>query len=439
VAVALWAVCAGTAAAQSIAPPGGDLGGLFGRRTTAQDVTLFGQELSVLINAGVGHDRNTDLDGRPLPIGTFGNLQSGAVQVVDASATYLVGRQGKSLSATARGFSTFASQGIGRIAGSSAQIQGQVPLSRRAELFMTTDAAYDPAVLFNAFGPVLSQIESGSVPGAAPTQGVDETHWLTLTGNGGGRYNWTPRQRSQASYTLSDRSSREGPRFSSRFNSVAASHAWAPRERLAFEAVYRLDHQEQIGPGIVEALRVQAFVVSMEAEKRLSARRRLRMNVGGGAAFGASDPNNPRATDRSYVVPTYSALARVNISRGWEIAADSRRDIAVLRGVTPEPFTIDAASLRLSGNLGERVRLELASGVAKGQARTRIDGAFDAVTSNAQITVALSRHTALGVSYSDYRHRLRDAVTFDPQFPSAFRRAALRIGVGVWLPILGRF
>jgi hypothetical protein len=44
----------------------------------------------------------------------------------------------------------------------------------------------------------------------------------------------------------------------------------------------------------------------------------------------------------------------------------------------------------------------------------------------------------VSTSVNYYLHRLRDLTLVDPRFPAAFRRSSVRVGVTLWLPVIGR-
>jgi hypothetical protein len=416
---------------------GGQTGGLFGRQAT-RDVSGTSQNLSILVSGSTGADRNRDSEGRPLPPVTFGAQQSGTISSVDGTLTYALNRGFSSITSTARGYANYGTEGVGRIAGGSGSLQGTIAFSGRSGLVVDTSASYDPGILFDAFGLVAEQIDTGAVPGANPTQGVSEGRWLSYAATGGVYRSWTSRQRTVVAGTFAHRQAQQqGGGLDNTVGGGSVRHTWAARAGKTLDFGYRIDGQEQMTATGVATVYTQAGDAMFTFDRRVSATRRVSVSLGSGLVF-VRTPSDVTRTDISFVVPSFSALARINLFRRWELALDGRRDITVLRGLSPLVFRSDAAALRLGGNPVDRVQLQFSIGASRGSSESTDAGSFDMTTAVAQAQFAVSRYAAVSTSVNYYLHRLRDLTLVDPRFPAAFRRSSVRVGVTLWLPVIGR-
>jgi len=419
-----------------VAAPTTLTGGLFGRQAP-RDTAQPSQGLTLQLSGNSGQDRNTDSDGNPLAPNTFGALQSGTISGVDATAIYAMNRGLTTMSSIGRGYANYGSQGVGRIVGASGSLQGNFALSDRNGLVVDSSISYDPAVLFDAFGPVADQIDTGAVPGASPTQGVTDSQWLSLIGTSGLSHRWTTRQQSVVTGTVSRRGPQQGIGFVSTTKGAAARHSWAARERVALDFGYRIDGQDQSTATTTSTFYTQAGDLTLHLDRRISSTRSVRVSLGTGATF-VRAPSDVTRADVTFVVPTFSVLARMNLVRTWELAVDARRDITVLRGLSPDVFRADAASVRIAGTPVARLQFDLSAGASRGRSESSDLGSFEMLTAVAQAQFAISRHAAISTSVNHYIHRLRDLATLDPLFPSAFTRSSFRVGVTLWLPVIGR-
>jgi len=422
----------------------GQAGGLFGRQGRG-DSGGSGQTLAILVNGSTGVDRNRDSNGQPLPPASFGAQQSGTISTVDSALAFSMNRGQSSLNANARSYANFGTEGVGRIVGASGSVQGTLALSARNGLVIDTSASYDPGILFDAFGAVADQIDTGGapgasaggVPGASPTQGVAEGRWLSYAGSAGVYRAWTTRQRTIVAGTFSRRQAQQGSGLDNTSGGGSARHSWAPREGKIVELGYRVDGQEQLTATGASTFYTQSGDAVFSFDRRISPTRRVTVSLGSGLVY-VRTPSDVTRTDVTFVVPSFSALARVNLFRRWELALDGRRDITVLRGLSPVVFKSDAGALRLGGTPVERLQLQFSIGASRGSAESTSAGSFDMTTAVAQAQFALSRYAALSTSVNYYVHRLRDVTTLDPRFPSGFRRSSIRVGVSLWLPVIGR-
>lgn len=427
----------GLALAQ-VAAPTGQTGGLFGRVAPFDTSGTSAHRLTLQISGSTGRDENTDDNGNPLPSTSFGALQSGRFSSADAAATYSLVKGETNITATARTYVNFANEGVGRIYGSSGSLSGSIALSPRSGLVVNSSVSYDPTVVFDAFGPVAGQVGPGGVPGASPTQGVTQGQFVSVTGSGGVYRGWSPRQRTTLTGTAARREASRGTDALNTWYGGAIRHNWAVRQRMSFDMGYRIDSQDLVTAFRSDTVYTQGADAVLSFVRPLSPTRSLAVAVGAGASWLRS-PSEFTRTNVTVILPTYSLSTRITTIRNWELGADVRRDVTILRGLAPEPFRADAASVRLGGTPFSRLQFQAAFGASRGISEAGSTGSYKMVTAEAQVQFALSRHIGVSSSVMRYIHSLEEVATVDPAVPASFRRTSFRVGVTVWLPVFGRF
>jgi hypothetical protein len=428
-------VVAATSEAQ-IAPPLTPTGGMFGEREPA-DPNRESKTLSVVIDVGGGYDQNLEADsGIALPPGTYGPLQSGSVAAGQLTTLYRWGRATQFVEASAHGYASYASAGIDQLTGGDASARAEKELGPRMGVSLQGNATYQPAFLFNAFGPILGEIEGG-VPGATPLQGITEQRFLSLQATGGIYRKWTSRQRTDVGYGGSRQRPLSGPGLDNRVRTTSVIHEWLATRSVGFRAAYEFsDNTQQFAVAGEQAVTSHGYRAGIQLRRRLSSSRSVVFGFGGGAIHSTTSLAADDGTN-TFAVPSAYLSARVDLARSWELASEVNRDVSILAGLNPEPFRMTAMSVRLNGALARRVQVSLTGAYATGASFITRSGAFDNAAATAQTQFALSRSTALFVSYNYYYHRLIDVRVLQPGFPARYARNAIRLGLSVWMPVLG--
>jgi hypothetical protein len=122
------------------------------------------------------------------------------------------------------------------------------------------------------------------------------------------------------------------------------------------------------------------------------------------------------------------------------VAANYRRAVSVLQGVTLQSFATDVGSLRADGLIGRRLEGIFSASYANGRSGSGEEpGRYETYNGNAQLTYALSRCCAVSFVYDYYYYNLGNVVDLQPGFPQRYDRNAVRFGFSLWLPLFGSY
>jgi hypothetical protein len=423
-----------SSAGQAIAPPVRPGGGLFGQNRSGDQ---NGNGLSATFTLGGGYDQTVDpvdSEGVPQPVGTFG----GALATADASIRYRTGTITRFFEANGVTYVQSASVSPSALVGGDANVRTTTDFGGRNGMTAALAMSYQPSMLFNAFGPIGDQLEGGTVPGGTAPQGITEQRWRALVGSAGLYRDWTTRQRTNITYSGSQRVQISGgPELGNVLNAVAATHVWNLRARVGLDFNYHLSRNRQDDQaGIPQNLNAQTATLGLRLVKPLATSRQLAVTLGGGVTHAATEFSGSEDT---FVLPVVSGSLRWDFVRDWSIAADAGRDVTVLEGLSPEPFAANAVSVRLRGTATPRLELAASASYSEGAATLTDTGSFRNVSGIAQMQFAASRWVALYASYSFYHYTLLDLTLVQPGFPSRYALNSVRSGLTIWFPLAGRF
>jgi hypothetical protein len=130
---------------------------------------------------------------------------------------------------------------------------------------------------------------------------------------------------------------------------------------------------------------------------------------------------------------------RIDLGRTWAIAADARRQVSMLEGLTLQSFVTTAATLWVGGNLGNRTLVSWTGTHSRGASHAGESGAYSSAGMSAQAEYTVSRCCAILMNYSYYEHQVLDVAAVPVGFPTVYERNTARVGVTVWLPLYGTF
>ena len=433
VAIAAWGV---TAAAQ-IAPPSQPTTAVFGRRARV-DANVVSTQVSATVDVAGGYDDNTDsLDEISAAPGLFNSLQSGNVLFASASLNVRSGRDRRFVAGDVRGYTSRSSAGVEELTGGVASLQATTNVGRRYGLVGDAGINLQPAGLFNAYGPVSQQFDIGGVPGSTPSQGLTSQRFVAVDSGAGVYAQWTTHNRTDVRYSRSSLRPLSGPGLESGNSSTLFSHSWQPRRFASLRLSYRLgDNEQQLGAQAAQSLRVQDFRGGVSLQRRLSRARAVSVSIDAGVIRSRTDAAVGNA-QTAFSSPSGSFSARLDLSRGWSLAADVGRSVGVLDGLSTDPFATTATSVQLYGTIGRRVQLAVVGAHSNGGALQSQRGSFESTGASTQLQYALSRSWATFASYSYYDHRLLDVNVVPTGFATRYGRNAFRVGASVWLPIFG--
>jgi hypothetical protein len=174
--------------------PPGSTGGLFGGHHPP-DPNRTSQELVLTVDLGGGRDRTVDPEGRPLPAGEFGAQPGGYLGTAAAEIRYRRGRARRFVEGTGHAFTNRFETGVPQLTGGNATLSASTGLGRRSGLAFGLAAAYEPTLLFNAFGPEAGPVGAAAAPVQDATLGITEQQWRAGRASTSLFRNWTTHQR----------------------------------------------------------------------------------------------------------------------------------------------------------------------------------------------------------------------------------------------------
>jgi hypothetical protein len=434
-AVLLGAVPGLSAQAVPATPEPPPIGGVFGGRRPPDrnHPDRSAHQLTFAFDLAGGYDNNIGIDET-----TFAGSdlqQGGRVGAGSVTVQHRWGTSRNYLDASAHGNIRVASAGVDQQVAARSQVRGEASLGRRAGIAMSVGSAYEPTYLFNAFGPLAASFADGVVPGAAVSEGFTEQRWLQRSASGSLHRRWTTRQRTDVDYSASDREPLTGTGFVSRSQSAQLRHGWSYRERSALAFRYRFEENRQTAVDApLVPLQFHHATVGVRLERRLDRDRAFGVSFEGGATY-----SHPHGAAEEFVVPAGSAGMQLRMSRRWRLSLDSSRNVTVLEGLDPQPFTTDAVSFGTTGRFGRRTELVVNAAYSHGRATMSDQGAFETAVGTVSLRQEIGFCCALTTSYAYYRHQLFDLTTVQVGFPSRHERSAVRVGLSFWVPLFGSF
>lgn len=424
-----------TAAAQAIGAPTRPTGGLFGENRSGD---LSGNGLTMTFNAGGGGDRNVDPvdeEGNPLP-----GAASGSLATVDTTLHFRRGSMVRFFEANGLGYVQTASVAQSTVYGGEGTMRFSTRLSGRNGLTGSAQTAYTPAMLFNAFGGPGGFTGAGGIgmPGASTPQGILEQQWRSTDGALGFYRNWTSRQRMDLGYSWGRRTQVSGgPRLDNVVNQASFTHAWNARQNLGLDLSYGfIDNDQANQEGVSQVVRTHTASTSLRLTRPLGPNRQLALTLTGGANRATSLFTD---VEQTFWSPVAAVALRWEPARTLALAADARRDVTILEGISPEPFVNNSFSFNTQYTPARRLQTAVTVLYSEGEAQLTQTGSFTSLNGIAQMQVAVARWCAWYASFSVYRYDLLDVSLVQPGFPSRYTLYSVRSGVTLWAPLAGRF
>lgn len=447
-----------SAAAQMQLPEQRDVYGIYGGYPRPKGERLR-QELDLTVSLGGGYDESVRPEGISGPPVDVRLQRSGYAGSAEGSLRYWYGRSDHWFSLQGRGFvNGYTALDIGASTGGAFSGQAHTAVGRRATLDFSQNVSSDPFFTFESFSPLEPIVGSGGTPDSnAGAHGLFQRRsWTT---NSSVRWGTRLGRRDSANVTYSfsrrqftgdERGNNQGHRagfsYHHRFGRVhgfRASYQFSDRQYFDYDGRERpaTTHQIEAGPEFEKRLspsRSMFFSFGVGATHVQTLSRRAGAPLKEGAPLEGGTPLEERAP-LSYWRPFGQAAFRIDIARSWGFGANYRRGIAILEGVTGEAYFTDTANVTLSGYLSRRVDVTFGGGYSTGQPRQG-EGPkrLETYTASARIAFALARQAALFSEYSYYRYRFADPVAPAGGFPPIFSRNAVRVGVSLWVPLVGR-
>jgi hypothetical protein len=413
------------------------------------------QEFTLTANLLAGYDDNLVVGTGTAPptgpdaAGYLGDLQLDFEYFrgkADRSFTVRGGGHGTRYSESSAGFQNDASVGV----------SGQTRVRRRDQFRADAVFTYDSFSTLGTFEGLEPSLGIDDVPTSTPdarfsdtssTAGQASLNYAWAVGRSDGidlQYGFTARR-----YGASDIATAETPgdvdthraavaysRSLGRFLSIRTAYDYSNADAEA--RIGDLDAEPVLGSiPLIE----HTITVGPAWQRQVSRTRRVEISASLGAQYVETVTRGEDSVNVEYWVPSGSATMRVDLGRTWSLWGDYNRGTTVLPQVTSTALTTDAVSLSTGGRLGNRAQLSFTTGWAKGGSNAATGGTDDYTTvlAGTQFQYRLNRRFSATATYSYYEYRFESLSDLPEGFPPTSTRNAVRVGVTIWLPLLGRY
>jgi hypothetical protein len=322
-------------------------------------------------------------------------------------------------------------------------------LPRRTLLVVNQTAGYSPSYLYNLF-PRAGGTGPGEVPPAARDYDANdfETYsygaQATLTHNvtrrssvsfaATGEYalthtrtqGTTAGQTELGSYGMSGRFTRGMAR-----NMTATGRYFYRAGNFPDASVAATGVSTAQGLGVTE----HGMEVGIVNGRPFSATRRIVLDIAlGGSMVTPAVPVARLTRQASSFRMIGQVGANYLFGKTWQAGAMYRRRVDYVPGLT-EPVLTDGFGARIGGLFTRRIDVLLETAYASGASALNRGGpAFDTITSNARLRVALDEAVAIYVEYLYYLYDFRRFAPVMPGMPPAVERNGLRLGLTLFVP-----
>lgn len=373
------------------------------------------------------------------------DIVGGYLGLGSAQLQFTRGRATRSFDVTGRTHLTsYPGSGIDPLVGGEGVIRGRTRVGRRTQISGGVSGAYEPSLTLSAYGPVQSQVDSGVVANGDPSRGAASLSSRTVSASAGLSQQWNPRHRIGVAYQATHREFTDTSVVMSEYesslvHSLSTDYAWNVNRPAALVTAYQFSSQRlREDTGITRATNTHSGEVGFSYSRTLSRTRAVSASARVGVTYVESVSVLSRIPF-DYISPSGAATVRLDVGRSWGLAADYRRSVSVIDGVSLGTFLTDAATVTVGGDLGSRLSMAVSGAVSTGRAQEPDPGSFESRIATLQLQYALSRCCSLVSSYTYYDYAIKDLTTIAAGFPAQFERNAVRIGVSVDLPLYGNF
>ncbi|MGE0463569.1 MAG: hypothetical protein AB7Q16_19575 [Vicinamibacterales bacterium] len=424
--------CAGVASAQVVQRPPRAYRTLFGPPVV--DPNRSRQEFSVTGSLLGGYDDNlTPISTSPQEL--FTPRPSGFSGIGEARARYLRGRQARSLELLGGG-AVYAYRGLDLAPEYAADAQARftVPVGRRHRLLAVQGIRSEPFYLLGAFAPLLPGLDLDSRPATTSASGFSVRRSRVLDSTVSFQASLSRDHLLTMAAGYNDRTF-DDDFGNSRAVSGSADYTYMVGRASGFRATYRFADSENLNEdGINRPIEYHVLSGGYTYEKHLSATRRFQLIVGGGTTHVKTT-----ITPFEYWTPSAYASTRFDWARSWSVWLDYSRRVAVLEGLSVDPYTTDSLVVWTGGLVHPRVEVVGSGTWSNGQAAPDNNGRFDTYSASSQVRLLLARWYSFVLSHSFYAHRLNDFTTLPAGMITRLDQHIVRVGLTFDLPLYGRY
>ena len=223
-----------------------------------------------------------------------------------------------------------------------------------------------------------------------------------------------------------------GSNFSRRYppyQSISGGFNYNVARGLSLRLGYGISERESLtGQG---KYRNDIFDGGVNFNRALSLSRRARLSFSTGAT-GLDDGFQRR----------YLATGRVRfeyqIGRSWTAGASASRGVQYIE-TFETPLIANGFRVNVSGLLAPRLQFNASTGVNRGRNGFGVGAPpFESYFRSAGLNTAITRHFALGVTYSYYSYRFDESAVLPAGVSPRRDRQSLRISLNMWVPLVVR-
>jgi hypothetical protein len=445
----IWAICAlvvctlpAIAEAQQVVQrPTRPYRGLFGG-ARPPDPNRVHQELTLNSSGLFGYDDYLT----PGSQGQSGEIDpgqpgvSGGTALVDAQLQYWVGKATTFFSTDFRTrWTGYGGVDADPTLGADLAVSAQTQAGRRNVVQFNQTLSFEPSLVLAAFQPLAEDIGSTALPESGVGSGFVGQRSRSNNTSANLEHRWSAKHATSAGASYFQRTYLDELGYDSNALSADVQHTTNVNRSSTFGGSYSYSDSEFQDPsGFLVPLTEHTASAEAGYRRRLSRTRQMEISGGMGATF-VKTVNAGDYVPQSYWTPAAHALFRYDIGRSWALGADYRRAVNVLQGVSLETFATNAFNISADGVVGQRIEMAFSTALSMGSTTVGEDfGRYEAYSGSAQLRYALARNIAVSTVYDYYYYRLRD-VARPLGLPPEYDRNAVRVGVTVWLPLLGSF
>lgn len=406
--------------------------GLFGGQSTSHSAEIF-------LTVAEGYDSDTP-EGLRTVFDPAGLQADGLSTSLDISGKYAwEGSRFQVAANGASGWRYFNERRDFRALTHTAGIGARAGLWRGASIAANQTVAYSPSYLYALF-PAATPAELGSAIPAGPNYSVRSLESLTY----GTSLTFTqPLGRRRTGSVLADLSvtdfhNPEQGRQDLRSRGVAGELRQPLSRNTAMTFAYRYRDGDF---GFIQGARAteHGLDVGWSYSRPLSLSRRAVFGIAiGGSTMNLSGASGPVSTTSDIRLLRSEATAGYQFRRTWTARGAYRRAFEYVPEFA-DPVAVDGFSALLQGLLSRRTELHVAAGYSSGKsALQRNNLMFDTYTGNIRVRYRVTSLLALYGEYLYYYYDFREQSALAPGLPRSLERSAVRAGLTLWLPLLGR-
>jgi hypothetical protein len=408
---------------------------------TRTDLTLTGAIFG-------GHD--DDVVAAAPGIGAPGAGGSDPTNNVQGSLAlaYRRGNQRRSLTVDGNGFAIkYGDDAVGTLKGGSLGFAGLTGVGRSGQFTVQQRVSYFPVFSFASIAEIETPVvDVDTLPTAGPAVGIFErASWASQTSLG---YSHALRRRTtlDLAYGFSARKYESSPNPVDALGDGTAHTASIDiRQEITrswnLTGQYDLSHQRPTELDGVRPVTDHSVRLGLGWTKRVSRTRTLHASASAGAVHVRSTLGvAPARTPFDYTAPSAEAQVGMDFGRNWNLSSNYRRSVTVTPELTSETFLTDAVVVSGRGLIGPRLELLMtASRDASDASNTGSSATFASTSAGIEAQLAFTRRIAATLAYTYFKYAFESVADLPVGFTPDSERNAIRVGVTIRLPLIGRY